>query len=136
MGKVVLGLLAAALATIGAAKLTFEATAYRGSEPINPAWSQDRMEFVAWNNVQWTAWIVDGAFAQIPWNTSDWNRHSKASIAFVDWFGEPWQAKIDGESFLLAKHGDWNGPVERSAAIRYRDWSGNRQLRTVVQLSR
>jgi hypothetical protein len=136
MGKVVFGLLAAVFATIVAANLAYNAAANTGSEPINEAWAQDRMEFVAWNDERWTAWIRDEAFEQTPQNTSNWSRHSNASLAFIDWSGETWQAKIDGEEFLLAARGDWSGSVQRATAIRYRDWQGRNQVRTVAQLRR
>ena len=31
---------------------------------------------------------------------------------------------------------DWNGSTERVAALRYRDWKGENQLRTLGQLAR
>jgi hypothetical protein len=136
MKKVVLGLFAAVGATIVAANLAFQATANSASEPVNEPWAHDRMELVAWNNEQWTAWIVGDAFEQIPQDTVNWSRHANQSLAFVDWSGELWQAKIDGEEFTLAYRGDWKGRVERAAAIRYRDWQGKNQLRTVAQLRR
>ena len=49
MIKVVLGLSAAVLATVVAAKLTFDATTYTGAEPATQPWEQNTMEFVAWN---------------------------------------------------------------------------------------
>ena len=136
MVKIVLLLLAAVLATIGAAKLTFEANSDKGSDPGNQPWAQNRMEFIAWNNEKWTAWIYDDVFQQLPQNTTSWSRHANVSIAFIDWEGKTWQAKIDGEVFLLAYRGDWKGSVEPATAIRYRDWNGNKMLRTVVQLRR
>ena len=57
MIKVVLGLLAAVLVTILAAKLSYEVTVYSGAESINRPWTQNTMEFVAWNGEKWTAWI-------------------------------------------------------------------------------
>lgn len=136
MYKVVLGLLAAVLATVVAAKLAFEATVYTGSEPANQPWSQDTMQFVAWNHEMWTAWIRGDVFEQLPQNTDKWNRHANTSLAFIDWEGRAWQAKIDGVDFLLAHRGDWEGPTERATAIRYRDWKGKNKLRTVAQLRR
>ncbi len=136
MGRVLVGLVAAVLVTVGAARLAFELTSDTDTGPVNEAWAQRAMEFVAWNNVQWTTWIVNGEFVQIPHDTTDWSRHTNASIAFVDWEGVPRQAKVDGDAFLLAEHGDWNGHIERSEAVRYRDWDGTLQLRTVAQLSR
>ena len=38
------------------------------------------------------------------------------SLAFTDWEGKPWQAKIDGQQFLLAHRGDWKGRIERASA--------------------
>ena len=136
MAKALLGLLAALLATIGAARVAFELTRERTEGPINEPWAQTTMEFVAWNGEHWTAWIRDGVFEQVPQDTIDWNRHANPSLAFVNWEGELWQAKIDGESFLLAHRGDWSGPTETASAIRYRDWSGREELRTVAQLTR
>ena len=134
--KGVLCFLAAVMATIAAASLAFNATAYTGSQPVNLPWVQTKLEFVAWNNERWTAWIRDDTFEQVPENTAQWSRHSNASLAFIDWKGEAWQAKIDGDEFLLAHRGDWNATTERAASIRYRDWEGNNQLRTVIQLRR
>ena len=94
------------------------------------------MEFVSWNGQRWLTWVHDGAFEQIPQDDKNWSRHSNPTLAFTDWEGEPWQAKIDGDEFLLAHRGEWEGLVERSHAIRYRDWAGTNQLRTVVQLRR
>ena len=136
MRKAVVGLLLAMLATVGAARLAFELTTNVNTGPVNEAWVQGTAEFRAWNNVQWTTWIVNGEFVQIPVDARKWHRHTSPSIDFVDWDGVPVQAKVDGDAFLLAEHGDWNGHVERSEAIRYRDWDGTRQLRTVAQLSR
>lgn len=136
MTRVALSLLAAFLIVIAAAKLADSVTAESGAEPVDPPWSQGKMEFVAWNNEKWTAWIRDGAFELVPQNTDDWSRHSNPTIAFFDWDGEAWQAKIEGNEFVLARRGNWTGSVERSEAIRYRDWSGDNQLRTVPDLQR
>jgi hypothetical protein len=136
MVKGILGLVAGVLAAIVAANLAFNATANVGTQPVNEPWAQDRMEIVAWNNEKWTAWVVGDVFNQLPENKGRWSRHLNPSVAFTDWEGEMWQAKIDGDDFLLAYRGDWNGPIERSDAIRYRDWAGNNQLRTVTQLRR
>ncbi len=136
MVKGILGLVAGVLAAIVAANLAFNATANVGTQPVNEPWVQDRMEIVAWNNENWTVWIVGDVFNQLPENEDWWSRHLNPSIAFTDWGGEMWQAKIEGDDFLLAYRGDWNGPIERSDAIRYRDWAGNNQLRTVTQLRR
>lgn len=136
MFKIFLILTTAVLAVILAAKLTFDAVSYSGSQPVNQPWARGTMEFVAWNGEQWTSWIRAGVFEQIPQDSEAWSRHANASIAYTDWDGRMWQAKIDGEEFLLAFHGDWEGSVERSGAIRYRDWTGMNQLRTVAQLRR
>ena len=136
MAKVILLLLGAVLGTIVAARLAFTWTTASDGAPVHQPWAYDRMEFVAWNGEQWTAWIHDGQFELRPQNLRKWSPHSNASIAFIDWEGEVWQAKIDGEMFLMARRGNWKDPTERAAAIRYRDWSGNEQLRTVAQLQR
>ncbi len=136
MTRIWFGLLAAFLIVIAAARLSYSVTAESGVEPVDRPWSQNRMEFVAWNNEKWTGWIRDGAFELVPQNTNDWSRHSNPTIAFFDWDGEAWQARIAGEQFLLAHQGNWGGRVERSEAIRYRDWSRNNQLRTVADLQR
>ena len=78
----------------------------------------------------------DDAFQLVPRDGGRWSRHSNISIAYLDWDGEPRQAKIDGDVFLLVDEGDWQGTVERSESIEYRDWAGNRQLRTVAELRR
>jgi hypothetical protein len=57
-------------------------------------------------------------------------------LAFIDWNGTPAQAKIEGEAFLIAHRGDWNGSIQRESALRYRDWAGENRLRTVKQLQR
>lgn len=136
MTRVWLGLLAAVLIVVAAARLAYSLTAETGAEPVHAPWSRDQMRFVAWNGEEWTAWIRGGAFELKPQNTGKWSRHANRSIAFVDRHGEPWQARVEGDVFLLARHGDWDGAVERSDAIRYRDWSGRNQLRTVPELER
>ena len=136
MYKIVLTLVAAFAATILAAGFAFRATANTGSAPATEPWAQSTMKFVSWNGERWTAWIRADAFEQLPQNNEKWSRHSNASLAFTDWDGKAWQAKIDGEEFLLAHRGDWNGPIERASAIRYRDWAGESKLRTVAQLRR
>ncbi len=136
MIKVVLAVAAAVLATIVAAKVMYEATAYAGAEPDNQPWAQTSMEFVAWNGEKWTAWIRDDVFEQRPQNDGPWSGHANASLAFIDWELKPWQVKIDGDAFLLAHRGDWKGVPERASAIRYRDWEGENQLRTLTQLKR
>ncbi len=136
MIKVFLALAAAALATVGGAKLAFDATTYTGAEPANQPWAQNKMEFVTWNGEKWTTWVRDGTFEQRPQNEAKWSGHANLSLAFIDWDGRPWQAKIDGDAFLLADRGDWQGSAERATAIRYRDWKGDNQLRTLAQLRR
>lgn len=136
MAKVFLLLLAAVLAVIAAAHLTFNHITSTDGTAVHQPWAQDRMEFLAWNNEKWTAWVRDGSFELRPQNLKKWSRHSNASLAFVDWEGLEWQAKIDGDMLLLAQGGDWNAPSQRAAAIRYLDWTGGKQLRTVAQLQR
>ncbi len=136
MAKVVLVLLAALLAAIIAAKLLFNFTSYTGDEPVQRPWTQNKMDFVAWNGEEWTAWIRGDLFEQLPQDDKNWSRHSNGSIAFTAWDGGTWQAKIDGDEFILAHRGEWEGPVDRAEAIRYRDWAGRNQLRTVAQLRR
>ena len=136
MSKVILSIVAAIAATIVAAQMAYNANPYTRSAPGNQAWAQNQMEFVAWNNERWTTWIVADKFEQSPENSKKWSRHSNISVAFIDWEGEAWQAKIDNDAFLLAHRGDWNGTIERASAIHYRDWTGNNQLRTVAQLRR
>lgn len=136
MAKVFYVLSAAFVITVVAARLAFEFTAPGNSGPVNEPWALSKMEFISWNNEEWTAWIHDGEFTQTPQNTGDWHRHSNPSLAFIDWEGEPWQAKVGAEAFLLAHRGDWDGLTENATAIRYRDWAGRRQLRTLSQLSR
>jgi len=136
MYKVVLGLFMAVLATIVAAKVTFIANSSVSNAPVNQPWSQDTMELVAWNEDKWVAWIRDGVFEQRPRDKGKWRGHANPSLAYIGWEGTRWQAKIDGEVFLLARRGDWKGPVERVNAIRYRNWKGEKELRTVAQLSR
>ena len=136
MAKVLLGLSAAVLVVIAAAKFAYSVSTDPGDEPVNEAWARSTMEYVSWNQEEWSAWVHEGAFTQVPQNTDDWNRHSKAALAFTDWEGDFWQAKIDGDLFLLAHRGNWQGSIDRSEAIRYRDWSGNNRLRTVSELRR
>jgi len=136
MTKAVLALLVGLLVAIAAANYSYGVSSDVGTEPMHEAWARETMDFVSWNDEEWTARIHDGAFHLIPQNDSDWSRHSNASIAFTDWEGAAWQAKIDGEMFVIAAQGNWLGPVERVEALRYRDWSGNNQLRTVADLER
>jgi len=125
-----------ALTPVVAAKLAYNATAHRGLEPISEPWVQDSMEFITWNGEKWTGWIRDDAFEHRPQNEAKWSNHSNTSLAFMDWNNTPSQVKIDGDSFLLAHHGDWHGHTERANAIRYRDWQGKNQIRTLDQLKR
>lgn len=130
------GLPVAFLLAIAAAQYAYHVSTDPGDEAVNEAWAQNKMEFVAWNNERWTAWIHEDRFEQTPQNTYEWSRHSNASVAFTGWDGEPWQAKIEGNMFLLAYQGDWQESVNQSDAIRYRDWSGHNQIRTVAELRR
>ena len=91
---------------------------------------------MSWNNEQWTGWVREELFEQTPENTVDWHRPSNPSLAYIDWDGEHWQAKIEGEGVVLAHRGNWGGPTESASAIRYRDWSGQNRLRTLAQLQR
>jgi len=136
MTRVASGLLAAFLVVVAAAKFAYHVSTESAVEPVDTPWSQDRMDFVAWNGEKWTAWIHQDTFELVPQNISDWSRHANPTIAFFDWDGNAWQAKIEEQEFMLARQGNWGGPVERSAALRYRDWSGNNQLRTVADLQR
>jgi hypothetical protein len=136
VAKVSLGLLTALLIVIAAARFAYSVSTDPGEEPVNEAWAQGKMEYVTWNDEKWSAWVHAGAFTQVPQNTDDWSRHSNASLAFTNWEGEFWQAKIDGDLFLLAYQGNWLGPVDQSDAIRFRDWSGNNRIRTVSELRR
>ena len=136
MAKALLGLFVAVLSVIAAARFAYNVSTDPGNEQAIEAWAQGKMEFISWNNEQWSAWIQADEFTQVPQNTDNWSRHSNTSLAYTNWDGESWQAKIDGDVFLLAYQGNWQGPVDRSEAIRFRDWSGNNQLRTVSELRR
>ncbi|WP_428102258.1 hypothetical protein [Candidatus Rariloculus sp.] len=136
MAKALLGLLAAVALTIAGARFAFIESTETGAGPVNEPWAQNRMEYVAWNGAQWSAWIHGDAFELRPVDDSNWHRHANPSIAFIDWEGETWQAKIEGDEFLLAHRGDWSTHAETATAIRYRDWMGRNQLRTVAQLRR
>lgn len=136
MNRALTLLLGGLAVVILAANFAFRTTAASDNAPGNEAWALDRMDFVAWNGVEWTAWIHDGAFELKPRKSGRWSRHSSASVAFIGWDGTPWQAKIDDDQFLLAPRGEWEGDVEESEALRYRDWAGNNQLRTVGNLER
>ncbi len=94
------------------------------------------MEFVSWNGEKWTAWIRDESFEQRPQNEEKWHEHANISLAFVDWDSERWQAKIEGDGFLLARRGNCKNETKHVSAIRYRDWKGKNQLRTLAQLKR
>lgn len=136
MAKAMLGFIIAVLLTITAAGIAYDIKVGQGVEPGNVAYAHNKMEFISWNKQKWTTWIHGDTFEQTPENTGNWSRHSNKTIAFTDWDGEHWQAKIDSGEFLLAYRGNWQGPLERSAAIRYRDWSGNKQIRTVADIRR
>ena len=136
MTKVFVTLLAAILAAILAARLLYGATTRNDIEPTSQPWAQDSMQFVAWDDERWTAWIRDDKFELTPRAPGKWQHHVNTSLAFTDWEGKPWQAKIEGQQFLLAYRGDWKGRIERAGALRYRDWRGHHQLRTVAQLRR
>ena len=144
MTRVLAVLLAAVVAAILGARLLYGIT-YRATVGIAPAstsqlplqpWTQDRIQFVAWDDERWTARIRDDKFELTPRAEGRWQHHANASLAFIDWEGKPWQAKIDGQQFLLAHRGNWKGRIERADALRYRDWHGHRQVRTVAQLRR
>jgi len=83
VAKVLLGLLAAVLVVIAAARFAYSVSTDPGEEPVNEAWAQDKMEFVTWNSEKWSAWVHAGAFRQVPQNTDAWSRHSNASLAFT-----------------------------------------------------
>ena len=136
MARLFFSLVAAVLVAIVAARFAYHVSVDPGDELASEAWAQNKMEFVNWNDGHWTAWIHNGVFEQTPEDTDNWSRHSSPSIAFTDWAGEPWQAKIEGHEFLLAKHGDWEGAIERSDAVHYLDWHGNKRLRTIAGLQR
>jgi len=136
MGRAILLLGAAFIGTIVAANVAFNYTTASRRAPDNQPWALDTMEFVTWNGERWSAWIRDGAFELRPQHEGKWSSHSNPSLAFLDEDGHTWQAKVDGEVFVLADRGDWQGPTQRVAAIRYRDWMGQEQHRTVAQLGR
>ena len=54
MAKVLLGLFAAMLVVIAAARFAYSASTDPGEEPVNEAWAQGKMEFVTWNNEKWS----------------------------------------------------------------------------------
>lgn len=134
--KVSAVLLAAFLVTIAAARCAYSLSVNTGGQPAPAPWSLNKMQFLAWNGEQWTAWVRDDRFELDPENTGLWSRHANQSIAFIGWDGEFWQAKIEADEFLLARRGDWSGDPLRSDALRYRDWAGREQLRTVPDLKR
>jgi hypothetical protein len=135
MKKALAVLIAATVAAILAARLLYAATTGvdTASTPLQP-WAQDSMQYVAWDDERWTAWIRDNKFELTPRAEGRWQHHVNTSLAFTDWEGKPWQAKIEGQQFVLAYRGDWKGRIERSGALRYRDWRGHHQVRTVAQL--
>lgn len=136
MIRAIAGLFAALLLAIVAARVASNASTDSGDGPVNEAWAQGSMEFVSWNEGRWTAWIHDGSFELAPQDTDNWSRHSSPFIAFINWEGEPVQARIEDDEFLLAVRGNWQGAIERSDAIRYQDWHGNERLRTLAGLER
>lgn len=136
MKKALAGIFTAFLAAIAAAQFAYQATEKENGAHGNEAWAQDRMEFVSWNNERWTAWVHDDAFEKLPADDAKWHRHANRFIAYVDWDGEEYQARVAADGFLLARHGDWDGDVEISDAIRYRDWTGTKQIRTIAELRR
>lgn len=136
MAKAFMAVIAAFVVAALVAKAAHLQSSPSHAATSNRAWAQNRMEFVAWNNSRWTAWVNDGAFEKLPAAPGKWHRHANTTIAFQSPDGRLWQAKIDGDEFLLAENGDWKGEVTRSSAVRYRDWAGNEQVRTVAQLQR
>lgn len=136
MGKVFLALGVAVLATIVGANVAYQAKVAPGDGASHEPWALSQMKFVAWNGETWIGWVRNGAFEHRPGREGKWSPHANSTIAFLDWDGQPWQAKIDGDEFLLSHRGDWNGAVERAAAVKYRDWQGQKQLRTLAQLTR
>jgi len=136
MTKAIAVLLSAVLVAVLASRLLYHATAGVDTVSTSQPWAQNSMEFVAWDDERWTAWIRDDRFELRPRAEGKWQPHINTSLAFTDWEGKPWQAKIEGQQFLLAYQGDWKGRIERTSALRYRDWRGYHQLRTVAQLRR
>ena len=136
MARALLGLSTVVVITILAARFAYNVSTDIGDDPVQEAWAQNKIEFVTWNNEKWTGWIHDGTFELIPQDSSHWSRHASPSIAFTNWAGESVQAKIDDDSFVLAAEGNWQDETARAEAIRYLDWNGNNQLRTVADLQR
>ncbi|MEE8308429.1 MAG: hypothetical protein V3R81_14270 [Gammaproteobacteria bacterium] len=136
MGRLIVLLAAAFIGTIVAANVAFNYATASHRAPDHQPWALDTMQFVTWNGERWTAWIHEGAFELRPEHEGKWTSHANPSLAFLDTDGNNWQVKIDGETFVLANRGDWEGPTQRASAIRYRDWMGQEQLRTVAQLGR
>jgi hypothetical protein len=136
MTKALSVLVLAVLAAILAARLLYGATVKVDDAASLQPWAQSSMQFVAWDDERWTAWIRGEKFELTPRNVGKWQQHVNPTLAFTDWEGKPWQAKIEAEHFVLAYRGDWKGRIERANALRYRDWRGDRQLRTVAQLRR
>ena len=134
--KAIAGLAIAFGATVGGARLAYEASRVADSPAATAPWAQDKMEFIAWNGQRWTGWVRDGRFELQPQTEGKWHRHSNSTIASVGWDGELWQARVDEDEFRIAHRGEWHGEIETSDSLRYRDWSGNHRIRTVAQLRR
>lgn len=134
--KAVIGLLVAFAATIGGARLASEASMTPDGQVSAAPWAQHSMDYIAWNGLRWTAWIRDGNFELLPETEGNWHRHANTTLAYIGWDGEPMQARIQGEHFVIAHRGEWHGSVEEANAIRYRDWEGANRIRTVTQLTR
>ena len=113
LAAVLAAILASETATVRTALRLGIATASTSQLPSQP-WAQDSMQFVAWDDERWTAWIRDDKFELTPRAEGRWQHHANASLAFTDWEGKPWQAKIEGQQFLLAYRGDWKGRIERA----------------------
>ncbi|MCH2336897.1 MAG: hypothetical protein MK316_06485 [Pseudomonadales bacterium] len=133
MTKIVLGIFAAALCTIVAAKIAYDASGHPSSATVNEPWAQHKLEFVTWNGSNWTAWIRDEAFEHRPQKEGKWHSHAKRTLSYINWQGTPTKATIDGEAFMVTPHGV---DSSRQDAIRYRDWDGENRLRTFNQLQR
>lgn len=134
--KALIGLAVAFGAAIGGAKFAFESTSAADVQAAADPWAQDKMEFIAWNGQPWTGWIRDGNFELVPENEGTWHRHSNTTIAYIGWDAEQWQARVDGDQFVIAHRGEWHGHTEAVEALRYRDWGGVNSVRTVAQLTR
>ena len=115
MAKVVLGLLAAFLATVLAARVSFFVSTSPDDAIADEPWSQNEMEFVAWNGERWTAWIRDGAFEHTPENPDRWSRHSNSSLAFIGWEGEAEKERghcLRTDEILVAVDTEYYRPTE------------------------